>query len=127
MHHNDDCPLLDKMHIKIQLGEGQRWPKGHRVTARTDLFLILIFQPQPVLNAVSSLQEGLPLGALSQDPHEDAIHVHTKEEQGIGTKLEGENRCRVYSPSGLVRCQRAWATVEAHKGLPRTPQPSPNS
>lgn len=60
----------------------------------THLLLVLVLEPQPVLDAGAGLQEGPPLGALGQEPHEHPVHVHAHEEQGVGTKLEGRGHGR---------------------------------
>lgn len=51
------------------------------------LFLILILQPQPLLDAVASLQEDFPLGALGENPHKHPRQVDAGEQHRVGHQL----------------------------------------
>lgn len=81
--------------------------KGRTFTQRdpggTHLLLVLVLQPQPVLDAGPRLQEGPPLGALGQHPGAHPIHVHAHEKQGVGAKLEGREQGR-WAGAPLGRC-----------------------
>lgn len=51
------------------------------------LFLILVLQPQPLLDAVAGLQEDFPLGALGEDPHKHPRQVDAGEQHRVGHQL----------------------------------------
>lgn len=54
------------------------------------LFLILVLHAESLLDAVASLQEGLPLGSLRQDAHEHPRQVDAGEEHRVGDQLHTE-------------------------------------
>lgn len=51
------------------------------------LFLILILQSQPLLNAGAGLQEDFPLGAFGENPHKHPRQVDADEQHRVGHQL----------------------------------------
>lgn len=51
------------------------------------LFLILILQSQPLLDAVAGLQEDFPLGALGENPHKHPRQVDAGKQHRVGHQL----------------------------------------
>lgn len=56
------------------------------------LFLVLVLHAESLLDVVASLQEGLPLGSLRQDAHEQPRQVDAGEQHRVGHQLRDGGR-----------------------------------
>lgn len=85
---------------------------SQRLPGAPYLFLVLVLHAEPLLDAVASLQEGLPLGSLCQDAHKQPWQVDTGEEHCVGKQLRAERTETHMKRQGVCVCVCTFASLD---------------